>query len=240
MVKWIKKRLKPGMRAGMNRAKICMKARELWSKDGDKEFTVRGLAKALDVAPATVQSHFRGGINEILSELAHVVLSELAPPYKPLQQPQDYLQVLLEDTLATFRQQPRLGVLVMRHLANDPLSSPIFAERICATLKAISPDHDLALAYEVFLRRFIGFVATETGDWLGLPVEDIAPMVGAKISSLPTVEVPTLAGSGESLAARMAERVATSLEEVAAAARKGLIEDLANYAKAKPPIVSSL
>jgi hypothetical protein len=43
-----------GMRAGMTRAGIAQAATKLWLSGGATNFSILALAKALDVAPATV------------------------------------------------------------------------------------------------------------------------------------------------------------------------------------------
>ena len=159
------------MRAGMTRARIAEAAGKLRLEGGADNFSIRAVAKALGVVPATIRSHFKGGMDDLLTEITRSALAELTLPYKPQQDPKDYLRGFFRTALAAFRQQPQLGRLVVTHLSDDPLLSPVFAESICATLAAIAKTQDVGWAFQLFSivcpawsswRRRIGWPASQT------------------------------------------------------------------------------
>jgi len=216
------------MRAGMTRAKIVEAAGKVRLAGGADNFSIRAVAKALDVVPATIRSHFKGGMGDLLDEITRSALAELTPPYKPQQDPKDYLRDFFRATLAAFRQQPQLGRLVVAHLNDDPLLSPVFAERICATLAAIAKTLEVGWALQLFLNRLSGLVITETASWLASEPEAIKAKVLKQTSVLSGAEFPTLKFAGEKLAADLIKRGAAGyLDTVADATADALIAELA-------------
>ena len=86
---------KAGTRAGLTKAAIAAAAVKLIETGGMSKFSLRELAKELGVVPTTIHTHFKGGVNEISKAIAVAALSGLAPPFKPKQEPGDYLRELL-------------------------------------------------------------------------------------------------------------------------------------------------
>ena len=112
---------KAGQRAGMTRAKIVDAAVKLWDSAGPEGFTIRKLALQLKVVPTTIRAHVKGGIGELRREVARRVLADRTPPYKPNQDPNDYLREFFRSALVSFRQRPTLARLVILELTDDPL-----------------------------------------------------------------------------------------------------------------------
>ena len=116
---------KAGQRAGMTRAKIVDAAVKLWDSAGPEGFTIRKLALQLKVVPTTIRAHVKGGIGELRREVARRVLADLTRPYKPNQDPNDYLREFFRSALASFRQRPTLARLVtFRSEAPAPRRGP--------------------------------------------------------------------------------------------------------------------
>ena len=65
--------------------------------------------------------------------------------------------------LASFRKHPRLGRLVILQLTDDPLLSLIFAERMGATIAALSATADLILGLELLIGRLAEATMIESG-----------------------------------------------------------------------------
>src|SRR5271165_944072 len=93
----------------MTRAKIVDAAVKLWDSAGPEGFTIRKLAARLKVVPTTIRAHVKGGIAELRREIARRILAELTPPYKPNQDPNDYLREFFRSALESFRQRPTLA-----------------------------------------------------------------------------------------------------------------------------------
>lgn len=221
------KKRKAGTRAGMNRAKIANAARKLWLSSDPGKFSLRAVAKALKVVPATIRAHYKGGMNDLLDEMAGSALAELAPPYKPQQDPKDYLRMVFRAALAAFRQDPQLGRLVVLHLSDDSLLNPVLAERICATLAAIDPNADLGWALRRFLERFTGLVAVETSRWAVGDPEKVEAGILKRIHALPSAEFPTLKSAAEGLfKGYKTDSSSGGLEKTADAAASGLIAEI--------------
>jgi AcrR family transcriptional regulator len=220
-----KKKRKAGMRAGMTRARIAEAAGKVRLEGGADNFSIRAVAKALGVVPATIRSHFKGGMDDLLAEITR---SALTPPYKPQQDPKDYLRGFFRSALAAFRQRPQLGRLVVAHLSDDPLLSPVFAERICATLAAIAKTKDVGWAFQLFLNRLSGLVIMETASWLANEPGAVKTKIHKQTSVLSGAEFPTLKFASEKLAADLIKRGAAGyVDKVANTTADALIAELA-------------
>src|SRR5208337_3252116 len=98
------------------------------------KFSLRELAKELGVVPTTIHTHFKGGVNEISKAIAVTALSGLAPPFKPKQEPGDYLRELLFNLLKTLHGRPTVATLVVLQLSSNPVLDPLLAERLLLAL----------------------------------------------------------------------------------------------------------
>ena len=223
------KKRKAGTRAGMTRAKIVDAATKLWLSGGPDNFSIRAVAKCLNVVPTTIRAHFKRGMGELLNEIAGSAAAALAPPYKPQQDPKVYLRGLFHSALFAFRQKPQLGRLVVLRLSNDPFLNPVFAERICATLAAIAKKGDVARGLHIFLEHFAGLIIVETSSWAAGKPEEAKAKALEQIEALSSTEFPTLRIAGEMLAVDLKKRGAPGyLKKTADAAADALIAALAN------------
>jgi AcrR family transcriptional regulator len=127
----------------MTRAKITAAAAKLWQQVGPDKFTVRALARKLNIVPTTVYAHFHGREPELRKEIARATLEALTPHYQPKQHPKDYLRAFLLRLLESFRQSPDLGRLVIVQLTDDLMLSLGFVERMSMTIRALGGGQDL-------------------------------------------------------------------------------------------------
>ena len=132
-LKTLKKR-KAGTRAGLTKAAIAAAAVKLIETGGMSKFSLRELAKELGVVPTTIHAHFRGGVNEISKAIAVAALSGLATPFKPKQEPGDYLRELLFSILKALHGRPTVATLVVLQLSSNPVLDPLLAERLLLAL----------------------------------------------------------------------------------------------------------
>jgi AcrR family transcriptional regulator len=191
-VKFPKKKRKAGQRAGLTREKIAIGALQLYLTIGPKKISLHAVAKHLKVVPTTIRTHFKGGLGELLDEVVRLALEELAPPYKPSQGAHDYLQLFFRSALTSFRQKPSLGRLVVIHMTDGPLVSPVFAERMCATLNALAPKKNAAWAFRRLLVRLSGVVMVEATETLMNQPKTGGAQISGTISALSKTEFPTL------------------------------------------------
>ena len=73
-------------------------------------------------------------MNEISKAIAAAALSGLAPPFKPKQEPADYLRELLFNLLKTLHGRPTVATLVVLQLSSNPVLDPLLAERLLLAL----------------------------------------------------------------------------------------------------------
>ena len=207
---------KPGSRAGLTKPAILAVATELLEAEGADKFSLRLVAKKLGVAPAVIHAHFKDGLGEVMREIARTALDDLTPPFKPHQDPKDYLRDRFRSILSTFRGKPTLGRIVLIHLTNDPFLSPVFAERMLATIEALTGSEHLADGYSRMLARLSGLVLIETGKSALIKPEAVKADLTKKISTLAPAEFPTLIKAAGEVAANALKRSDPGYAEEAA------------------------
>jgi AcrR family transcriptional regulator len=228
-----KMKRKRGQRAGLTRAKIRDAAIKLWANKRTEDFQVLALAKELKVVPVSISSHFRGGIDEILDEIARFILNDWAKPYGPQIDPKTYLKELFELAVQYPGASPSISREVACRLADQPLLSPVFAERVCATLAALAPKSDPAAGLMLVINRLVGLLLLGAGRWAGSSHNQVGKEVDKTISDLPENEFPTLKKLEGALAAAFAQKSSSSyFENLATAAVEEIVAEL-NAAKSQ-------
>lgn len=218
---------KAGQRAGLTRAKIIDAAVKLWDDAGPNGFAIRKLAKQLKVGATTIRAHVKGGIPELRREIARRALADLTPPYKPNQNPNDYLQWFFRSALASFRQRPRLARLVVLELTDDPLLSLMFAERMCATIAGLDAKADLVCGLELLIGRLTEAAMIESGAWAQRHPKLTTAHIQAQLQNASKTEFPTLTQAPPALGANLMRRTETDyLQKRADAAVAEFIADL--------------
>ena len=101
-----KPKRKPGTRAGLTKSVIAAAAVKLIDSRGMDEFRVRKLAEAVGVGPTSIHAHFKGGIRAISSAAAAQALAGTTRPFKPMEQPAEYLRELLLKILQSLHGRP--------------------------------------------------------------------------------------------------------------------------------------
>ncbi len=153
---------KAGARAGLSKAEIIAAATKLLVSAGPENFSIRLLAKKLKVGPTTIHHHFKGGKGVLTAEIARAALTELVTPYDPQADPKEVLRKLFRRALDSYQQRPVLGRFVVINLTDDPLFSPVFAERLAAAIMALSNSDNLAWGMDLVIGRFGSLIFSET------------------------------------------------------------------------------
>jgi AcrR family transcriptional regulator len=190
----------------LTRVKIASAAAKLWEQIGPDQFSVRALARTLKVVPTTVYAHFHRGEPEIRKEIARVTLEALTPHYQPKQHPKDYLRAFLRGLLESFREKPDLGRLVLTELADDPMLSLAFVERMSMTIKALGGGRDIIDEVELLITRLSGLGLLEIGRWARAEPDKQQTRIQILLLNASPSEVPTLKSNSRTLGAGLTKR----------------------------------
>jgi AcrR family transcriptional regulator len=104
-----KPKRKPGTRAGLTKPRIAAAAVKLIDSVGMDEFSVRKLAKAMEVGATSIHAHFKGGTAAVSSAVAAQTLAGTTRPFNPKEEPADYLRELLLKMLQALHARPEIA-----------------------------------------------------------------------------------------------------------------------------------
>ncbi len=189
-----------GERAGLSKAKIIVAAAQLLEKSAARGLNIRALATALGVVPTTIKSHFRGGLPQIVSEIARSALAGRARPYKPRETPEDYLEDLFRRILQRLYGRPMIARLVSIELSRNPVLDPILTERILLCVSEFDPDVGyLPRGLSRVIGRLSDMILTECAQSDDASQETLARLIASSIDRLPPDEFPMLTENAEAL-----------------------------------------
>ena len=137
-----KPKRKPGTRAGLTKSSIAAAAVKLIDSVGVSQFSIRKLASAMGVGPTSIHAHFKGGTEAILKAVAVQALAGTTGPFKPKEEPAEYLRELLLKMLEALHARPAVAHLVVFSLSSDPILDPLLAERLLLALAALGVPAD--------------------------------------------------------------------------------------------------
>ncbi len=198
IVKKPKKKRKAGQRAGMTPERIAVQATKQFAWFGPDKFSIRAVAKALNVGPTTIHAHFKGGLADLRRAVARNFLEAWVPAYQPNQSAQAYLQGVFKAASASFRKHPHVGRLVILELSDDPCLSLIAADRLSATLVSLAPTINPGWALDLLVGRLAAFVLMETGSW-ARGNEAAKAQFAAAMKECPDAAFPTLKPARQAL-----------------------------------------
>lgn len=193
-----------GQRARLSHEAIMESAIALLERPG--VLSINRLAKALGVFPTTIRSHFGGGLDALLDQIARAALADVAPPLHRSQSGADYLRELFGRLRQQLEGHPNLARVVAVRLCADPLLNPRLTERILVALDAIEvPEDALPAAHERVVGALAAFLLVEFPD-LRAPPERWAENMRDEIGRLSATEYPMLASKGGDLLELRARR----------------------------------
>jgi hypothetical protein len=130
-----KPKRKPGTRAGLTKSLIAATAVKQIDSAGMGEFSIRKLASAMGVVgPTSIHAHFKGGTEANSKAVAAQALAGTTRPFKPKEEPAEYLRELLLKMLEALHARTVVAHLVVFSLSSDPILHPLLAKRLLLTL----------------------------------------------------------------------------------------------------------
>jgi TetR/AcrR family transcriptional regulator, tetracycline repressor protein len=224
-----KPKRKPGTRAGLTKSLIAAAAVKLIDSDGMDQFSVRKLASAMGVGPTSIHAHFKGGTQAISRAVAAQALAGTTRPFKPMEEPAEYLRELLLKMLEALHARPVVADLVVLRLSSDPILDPLLAERLLLTLAALGvPAEALPKMFQRAMGVIFEMILTVSARSKAADQKRLSTQMNKAIAALPPTEFPNLTQLREALVAETFEAGASKPNsEVAAFYADRLIAMLA-------------
>jgi AcrR family transcriptional regulator len=151
-----------GKRAGLNRAKILDVAVKLWLSKGVDGFSIKEVARSLNVGTTTIHSHFKGATVELRAEIARQAIDQMLPT-EPAAPAADELRALFHQMSEHVQTNKAVGHLVALHLVDHPFTSSRLAGRVLRAVAAITEHKDTAWAAHLVLQRLVGMLIFDCG-----------------------------------------------------------------------------
>jgi AcrR family transcriptional regulator len=172
----------------------------------------------MGVGPTTIHAHFKGGAEAVLRAVAAQALAGTTRPFKPKEDPAEYLRELLLRMLQALHARPTIARLVVSHLSSDPIPDPLLAERLLLTLTALGvPAEALPKMLQGAMGVILGMILTVSARSGAAKQKALSGQVHKAIAALSSTEFPNLTELREALVAETVEAGASEpSQEVAA------------------------
>jgi AcrR family transcriptional regulator len=217
-----KPKRKPGTRAGLTKAGIAAAAAKLIETVGPGEFSVRKLASAMGVGPTSIHAHFKGGTEAVLEAVAAQALAGTTRPFKPKEDPAEYLRELLLRMLHALHAGPTVARLVVVRLSLNPILDPLLAERLLLTLAALGvPAEALPKMFQGAMGVIFEMILTVSTRSGAAGQKGLSAQVHKAITALSSTEFPNLTELREALVAETVEAGTSKPSQEAAALYAG-------------------
>jgi AcrR family transcriptional regulator len=188
-----KPKRKPGTRAGLTKSLIAAAAVKLIDTAGMDQFSVRKLASDMGVGPTSIHAHFTGGTEAVLDAVAAQALAGTTRPFKPLEEPAEYLRELLLKMLEALHARPVVADLVVLRLSSDPILVPLLAERLLLTLAALGvPAEALPRMFRRAMGVIFDMILTVSARSKAADQKKLSTQMLKTIAALPPTEFPNL------------------------------------------------
>ena len=185
----------------LSRETVLAAALELIDRNGVEGFSVRDLARALDVFPTALYWHVPGRTALIAGAVAHAIRDLPAPRADGDWQAE--LAALFARYRAVVHAHPRIAPVLGVQLVSNESMDLVIVDRILALLESAGfQGEGLRHAYNAVIAAMVGFVTMELA---ALPADDPEGWAGAhraRIESVDPKTCPTLARNLPELADR--------------------------------------
>lgn len=148
--------------ASLTRGQVLAVAMDLIDEKGLEAFSLRDVARTLDVYPTAIYWHFASGRNAILAEIAAAAFSDVAPTRRPEDGWQDWVRDLFHRYRSALRRHPNFAPLLGAQLVSNAGVNPMLVEKILAALTTAGFEgRTLIDAYNAVVAAMIGYVTLE-------------------------------------------------------------------------------
>lgn len=186
-----KKKAAPADKA-LTRDRIVAVAIEQIDQNGLTAFSLREVARQLDVYPTAVYWHVPNR-DALLAAVVEQTMAGVTPELGKLNW-QDWLRELFRRYRKAVQQHPNVAQLVGAQLVSNASLSPLLIDRILAVLLDAGCDEArLVEMYNVVIASMVGFATLE---FAPLPTDDLstwANQLQEKVHAIRALEYPTLA-----------------------------------------------
>jgi AcrR family transcriptional regulator len=180
--------------------------RQLIDSAGMGQFSIRKLASAMGVGPTSIHAHFKGGTEAILDAVAAQALAGTTRPFKPMEEPAEYLRELLLKILLALHARPTVARLVVLRLSSDPVLDPLLAERLLLTLTALGvPQEALPKKFQTAMGVILEMILSVSARSGAAGQKGLSAQVHKAITALSASEFPNLTELREALVAETVE-----------------------------------
>jgi len=187
-----RKRRTPPPEKGLTEERVVAAALDLIDQTGLSNFSLRDVARSLNVYPTAVYWYVKGR-DELLGRVVAYATRDVAPPAAS----NDW-KALLREMCHRYRRaiqaHPNIAPLIGSQLrANGGIRADLIDRLLSALVSAGFSDEQLLDAYNVVIGALVGFVSQELA---ALPAESPAQWAEAhrkRIATLNVIEHPTLA-----------------------------------------------
>jgi AcrR family transcriptional regulator len=179
-------------KSAVTRDAIVAVALEQIDKVGVYAFSLRDVARSLDVYPATIHWHVNSK-DALLADVAGAVMQEVTPP-RGKSSWQVWMRDLFFRYRAAVRKHPNVAQLIGAQLvSNSSLRTDLIDGVLVALLEAGATEENLLDAYNCVISSLVGFMTMELAP---MPSEDApqwAEALEERVRSISPLDHPTLA-----------------------------------------------
>lgn len=188
-----------GERANLTPKQVVEAAMATLEEAGLEKFSGRDVAKKLRVSNAAIYAHIEGGLGGLKKRIVDGVLSGVARPYRPKENPASYLRDVVHRLLAAIRGRQALAHLIGLELATDYLVSPQFAERLLSLVEEEKRQRSTADRFDLAIAMLIGMIMVEATTPRDQDANRQMPTLMRRLKALPPDEVTALLTHGTEL-----------------------------------------
>ena len=178
----------------------------------------------MGVGPTSIDAHFKGGTGAVLEAVAAQALAGTTRPFKPMEEPAEYLHELLLKMLQALHARPVIARLIGLQLSSNPILDPLLAERLLLTLTALGvPAEALPKMFQGAMGVIFEMILTVSARSGAAEQKGLSAQVHKAIAPLSSTEFPNLTELREALVTETVEAGASKPSQEVAALYAGRV-----------------